>query len=628
MGFSRVWLGLLVLPALLGAQTGVISGIVSTVAGKTPVNGAPVRGFDGDGAAATTAALALANLQNKCDPNRFEQTSHISVDSKGNVYFADSDNQRISRIDAPGTISAPTISTVGGSGSTPAINNLCQATSPVGDGGSATSALLFNPSDVVLHPNGNLIIADQQNNRIRQIAPDGKIATIVGSGLHNFYSPGIPATSSPMDWPSSLAIDAAGLIYFAELHGNRVGRLEANGTLSTMAGTGFPGFNGDGRAANTATLTKPAGIAIDPSGNLLIADTGNHRVRKVSGGIVTTIAGTGQQSFCGDAGPANQACLDTPMDVKVDALGNIYIADTGNHRIRRIDASGTISTVAGTGQAGRGPDGVAATSSALNFPSAVALDANNDLYIVDWQNYLIRKVTFSAISSPGISSGGIVNGASFTAPVSPGSIISIFGTNLAPSIAGSNGAPLPTSLAGVSVEVNGAPVPLYVVTPGQINAQLPYETAAGAAALVVATDSGRSAPAAFTVSSAAPGVFVYAGSTRAIASNQDGGINSPDNPESRGRVIVCYVTGLGAVDPPVPTGQSAPLDVLSRATALVSATIGDAPATVDFAGLAPTFVGLGQINVTVPDGAASGAAIPLIIEIAGQNSQTATISIR
>jgi uncharacterized protein (TIGR03437 family) len=613
LGSYLIWLGLSILP-LLQAQ----SGAISTVAGQTPVNGAPVQGFGGDGGPAADATLALANMKNPCgNPSLFEQTSHISIDSTGNIYFADSINQRIRRIDPSGVIS-----TVAGSGTAPATNSLCQTTSPVGDGVSATDAHLFNPSDAMVDPKGNLIIADQQNNRIRQVNSAGNITTIVGSGLHNFYSPGILATASPMDWPSSLAIDGAGLIYFAELHGNRVGRLDADGHLSTVAGTGFPVFNGDG-PANRANLTKPAGIAIDHSGNLLIADTGNHRVRKVSGGIITTIAGTGQQSFCGDSGPANQACLDTPMDVKADALGNIYIADTGNHRIRRIDASGTISTVAGTGTAGRGPDGVAATSSALNYPSAMALDGNNDLYIVDWQNYLIRKVSF-----PAISGGGIVNGASFTAPVSPGSIISIFGTNLAPSTAGSNGAPLLTSLSGVTVEVNGAPVPLYVVTPGQINAQLPYEVAAGAAALVVATDSGRSAPAAFTVSSAAPGIFVYAGSSRAIAANQDGTLNSPDNPESRGRVIVCYVTGLGTVDPPVPTGLSAPLDVLSRASAQVSATIGGAPAPVDFAGLAPGFVGLGQINVTVPDEAASGAAIPLIIEIAGQKSQPATISIR
>jgi uncharacterized protein (TIGR03437 family) len=427
-----------------------------------------------------------------------------------------------------------------------------------------------------------------------------------------------------MDWPSSLAIDGNGLIYFAELHGNRVGKLGADGRISTVAGTGFPGFNGDRIPANTATLSKPAGITLDRSGSLLIADTGNHRIRKVSGdGTISTIAGTGQQGFCGDSGSAVQACLDTPMDVKTDTLGNVYVADAGNHRVRRIDSSGIISTIAGTGQAGRGPDGIAATSSALNYPSALALDSNNDLYVVDWQNYLIRKVGFTAIAS-----GGIVNGASFTAPVSPGSIISIFGANLAPSTTSAGDPPLPTNLGGVFVEVNGTRVPLYFVTPGQINAQLPYDVVAGAATAVVVTANGRSVPASFTVAPAAPGIFVYPGAERAIALNQDNGINSPENPESRGRVIVCYVTGWGAVDPAVPAGQSAPLDTLSYATASVSASIGGVPAQVLFAGLAPGYVGAGQINVLVPNEAAAGAAIAIVIGVGGQMSKPATISIR
>jgi len=189
-----------------------------------------------------------------------------------------------------------------------------------------------------------------------------------------------------MDWPAALAVDSAGLIYFSELHGNRIGRINADGKLVTIAGNGFPG---------TATLTKPTGIAIDRDGNVLIADTGNHRIRKAApNGALTTVAGTGSQSFCGDGGPALAACFDTPMDVKLDSRGNIYIADTGNHRIRRIDAaSGNITTVA---------------AGTLNTPCAIALDANDNLYIVDWQNFLIRKVAF-----PSISPGGIVDGASF-----------------------------------------------------------------------------------------------------------------------------------------------------------------------------------------------------------------------
>ena len=230
----------------------------------------------------------------------------------------------------------------------------------------AASPHLFNPADVLPLPNGNLVIADQQNNRILQISPSGTVTTIAGNGVHNLFVPGNPATASPMDWPSALAVDSAGLIYFSELHSNRIGRINADGKLATVAGNGFPG---------TATLTKPTGIAIDRDGNVLIADTGNHRIRKVTpNGILTTIAGTGTQSFCGDGGPALAACFDTPMDVKLDSRGNIYIADTGNHRIRRIDAaSGTITTVA---------------AGTLNTPCAIALDANDNLYIVDWQNFL------------------------------------------------------------------------------------------------------------------------------------------------------------------------------------------------------------------------------------------------
>ncbi len=584
------------------------------------MNGAPVRGFDGDNGPATAAALALANFQNTCDPNRFEQTSHISVDAKGNIYLTDSDNQRVRRIDASGVIT-----TVAGTGDAPQTNSRCEPTGPIGDGGAAVSARLFNPADVIPDSKGNLLIADQQNNRIRQVSAAGNIITIAGSGLHNLFAPGIPATSSPMDWPSSLALDANGVLYFAELHSSRIGKIGADGRLGIAAGIGFPGYSGDLGLATAARLSKPAGIAIDRTGNLLIADTGNHRIRKVAAdGAITTIAGNGQQSFCGDGGPANQACLNTPMDVKPDGLGNIYIADTGNHRIRRIDPAGIISTVAGTGLPTRGPDGVAGTASALNYPSALAVDANNDLYIVDWQNYLIRKLTFGAF----LSSAGIVNGASFVAPVAPGAIISLFGANLAGATAQAAGTSWPLELGGVAVEINGARIPLYVVSPGQINAQLPYEAPPGPATAVVVTPSGRSATVPFTIARAAPGSFTYAGSDRAIALNQDGTINSVDLPESRGRVIVCFVTGLGSVSPPVPTGQPASLDTLSNASETFSATIGGAPAQVLFAGLTPAYIGLGQVNILIPFDAPLGDAVPILLQAAGQTARSATVSIR
>src|ERR1044071_1505270 len=163
MGLGRVLGAVLIVSDAVSAQTGIIT----TIAGRTGVNGAPVRGFDGDGGPANRAALALANVTNQCDPTRFEQTSHISVDAKGNIYFADSNNQRIRRIDPSGVIT-----TVAGNGDAPQVSAPpnCLQTLPVGDGGPATSARLFNPTDVVVDSKGNLIIADQQDNRIRQIA--------------------------------------------------------------------------------------------------------------------------------------------------------------------------------------------------------------------------------------------------------------------------------------------------------------------------------------------------------------------------------------------------------------------------------------------------------------------------
>jgi uncharacterized protein (TIGR03437 family) len=571
MGPVRVCFGWVFLVTVLGAQD------LPIVTGH-----AGVPGFDGDSKPASAAQVALANVQNQCDPNRFEQTSHIFVDAKGNTYFADSNNQRIRRIDLSGVIT-----TVAGSGSATQSDSRCQPTGSVGDGGRALDARLFNPADVLVKDDGTLIIADQQNNRIRQVSPSGAISTIVGNGIHNFFAPGVPATSSPMDWPSSLALDRNGVLYFAELHSNRVGKLNPDGRLATVAGTGFP-----------ADLNKPAGIAIDGSGNVLIADTGNHRLRKAApDGTLTTIAGAGRPDFCGDGGPAAQACFNTPMDVKVDPQGNIYIADTGNNRVRRIDPSGIITTVA----------------SGLNTPCAIALDPVGNLLIVDWQNFVIR-----------IQPAGIVSAASFQAPVAPGALFSIFANNLAATTATADNAPWPRGLGGTSVEVNGTAIPLFVVSPGQINAQLPYETSSGTASAVVVTANGRSVPMPFAVAPTAPGMFLYPGTSRAIAGNQDFSLNSADNPESRGRALVFYVTGLGAMNPPVPTGEAAPSDGVSRAVATITATIGGVPATVLFAGLTPTFVGLGQVNILIPDNAPTGDGIPVII----QGSPAATVSIR
>jgi len=615
-------LWLVMCPRTAPSQT---TGVITTIAGATPVGGPPVRGFGGDRGPATAALLALANQRNECDPAQFEQVSHLAVAANGSVYFTDSNNQRVRQI-APDGI----ITTIAGSGQRPDINTRCEPAGPIGDGSQAAAARLYNSSDVVFDPNGGLIIVDQQNNRIRQVAPSGQISTIVGSGQHAFYAPGVPALTSGMDWPSSAALDASGVLHFAELHSNRVARIAADGRIVTVAGDGFPGFSGDNGPAVRARLSNPTGIAFDGAGNLYIADQANHRVRRVTpAGTISTFAGTGQAGFSGDGGQAQSAALNQPTDVAADARGNIYVADMGNHRVRRISAAGVILTVAGTGQAGRGADGVAATASSLNFPSSVAVDAAGDLYILDWQNFLIRKVSYS--SRPTVSPGGVVNGASFAPapiPVAPGSIVAIFGVNLAPSTASATDVPLPTQLAGTSVRVNGMPIPLFFVSPGQINAQLPGDAAPGTARLAVTSSGGESTQETFNVASSAVGIFQFPGSNRAVALNQDGSVNGADNPEARGRVIVVFLTGQGPVNPPVATGEAASGTQLSRAVLAASATVGRLPANLSFLGLTPGFVGLAQANVEIPANAPQGSEVVIFLTVDGRAGNTATVSIR
>jgi uncharacterized protein (TIGR03437 family) len=604
----------LIAPALSHGQTGTIT----TLAGATPPNGDPVRGFSGDGGPGILAAIALANVSNGCDPNRYEQTTHLSVDSKGNIYFPDSNNQRIRKITPQGIVS-----TVAGSGTRTGTNSNCEPTSPVGDNQQALSATFYNPADVLALPNGNLVIADQQDNRIRQVTPGGVITTIAGNGLHNLYAPGDPATASPMDWPSALAVDSKGIIYFAEIHSFRVGRIGSDGKFATVAGLGFPGYNGDNIQATKATLGKPAGIALDIAGNVYIADQTNHRIRKVTpGGVITTIAGTGQPGFSGDGGDATSAALNTPMDVKVDSHGNVYVADMLNHRVRKIDTNGVINTVAGTGDAARGPDGVTATSSSLNFPAGLALDSNDDLYVVDWQNYLIRRISFQPRAA--LFSGGVVNAASFTAPVAPGSLISIFGSNLASSTSTASAAPWPTKLGDASVQVNGVNAPMYFASSQQINAQLPFEVSTGTAVVSVTNSVGSGDAVTLTVAPASCGIFQYAGGNQGIVLNQDGSLNSPSNPEVRGNVVVAFLTGQGAVSPAVPTGQAAPATALSFAVQNFTATIGGVQASIQFLGLTPGFIGLAQANIVIPAAASTGDTVNLAISA----SNTVTISVR
>jgi uncharacterized protein (TIGR03437 family) len=400
----------------------VSGGTITTVAGNGSV------GFSGDGGPATSASLAFP--------------AGVAVDSAGNLYIADSDNNRIRKVtggtittvagggaccygdggpatsaslrypegvavDSAGNlyiadtsdgrirlVTGGTITTVAGSG------GCCFS----GDGGPATSASLYDPEGVAIDSSGNIYIADTINDRVRKVS-GGTIATIAGNGVYRYSGDGGPAVNAALNQPYGVTPDSAGNLYIADDQNNRV-RKVSGGTIATVAGIGGMGFSGDGGPATSALLYIPHGVAADSAFNLYIADTGNLRIRKVSGGTITTVAGGGSGfPFSGDGGHATNASLNIPYGVAVDSAGNLYIADTGNNRIRKV-TDGTITTVAGNGNVGFSGDGGPATSASLNQPWAVAVDSAGNLYIADYENNRIRKVSGGTITT--VAGNGVV----------------------------------------------------------------------------------------------------------------------------------------------------------------------------------------------------------------------------
>jgi len=336
--------------------------IITTVAG----NGR--QDFCGDGGPATGACLNNA--------------TDVALDAEGNLFIADTGNSRIRRVDAATQI----ITTVAGDGSFV----FC------GDGGPATSACLSGPYGVALDAGGNLLVADTGNNRIRSIDGAGIIATSAGNGSQSFCGDGDAAVTACLGGPFGIAFESGGDLLIADRENHRIRRIDAaSGIISTVAGNGAPGFCGDGGPATSACLNFPSAIAINADGNLFIADTPNHRVRQVDAqtGIITTVAGNGRPGFCGDGGPGVDGCLTNPKGVAVDAGGNLFIADSDNNRIRRLDAAtAIISTSAGGGPHSFCGDGGPATSACLSQPIGLALDTNGNLFIADFYNARVRRV--------------------------------------------------------------------------------------------------------------------------------------------------------------------------------------------------------------------------------------------
>jgi len=287
-------------------------------------------------------------------------------------------------------ISAQTITTVAGNGTA----------GYLGDGGPATLSQLNSPYGICFDRNGNLYIADALNHRIRKINTSGIVTTIAGTGIAGYSGNGGPSTSAQLNRPTDVATDTLGNIYISDEFNFVIRKINTSGIISTYAGTSVSGYTGDGGVATSAQLTRPNRVSIDRVGNIYIALYQNNVIRKVSAsGIISTIAGIGTAGYSGDGGLATAAELNEPGEVAVDYLGNIYIADEYNNRIRKINTSGIINTIAGNGIAGYSGDGAAATSAKINYMEAVSVDGLGNIYIPDKLNNVIRKVNTSGIIS-------------------------------------------------------------------------------------------------------------------------------------------------------------------------------------------------------------------------------------
>jgi trimeric autotransporter adhesin len=334
----------------------------------TTIGGNGVVGYSGNGGPATDAELDTPN--------------GMGIDAAGNVYSANTTSNCITKISTSGILTI-----VAGIGGIRGYN---------GDGGPATAAELYGPNEVTFDKPGNMYIVERYNNDVRMVNTSGIISTVAGSGNSTWSGDGGPATAAGINDPGGVAVDNKGNIYIAEYGSSVIRKVNASGIISTIAGqVGNPGYNGDGIAATSAQINMAIGIAVDTTGNVYIGDNYNNRVRIINtSGIINTLAGNGNAAFSGDGGPATAAELNWPDHLFIDKNQNLYFGDWSNDRVREINTSGIISTVAGNGASGFTGDGGPATAAELRGPSGVVVSLAGNVYIDDISNSRVREIIF------------------------------------------------------------------------------------------------------------------------------------------------------------------------------------------------------------------------------------------